>query len=234
MRNILNRKKLMTRVVCISDTHNQHEKIKLVDGNIIVCTGDITGTGTNKQIMEFLNWYSELNYEYKILIAGNHDWGFEKKPGKYERICKELGIIYLNDNGCSIKGINFWGSPVQPAFCNWAFNRARSLNSSLDFMDKEDFGKNPIKSHWDQIPNDIDVLLTHGPPRGILDECYERSVGCDLLRDKVFEIKPRLHVFGHIHECRGEKFIDDIRFINASCLDGKYVPYAMDRDWETP
>ena len=120
-------------------------------------------------------------------------------------------ITYLNDSGVTIEGIKFWGSPVTPWFHNWAFNRVGE----------------EITKHWDLIPADTDVLITHGPPKGILDETVHGRlhVGCGHLLKKVLEIKPKVHVFGHIHEARGVHEEAGIKFINASCVDLRYELY---------
>jgi len=114
----------------------------------------------------------------------------------------------LNDSGVTIEGIKFWGSPITPFFHDWAFNRWPA----------------GIKPHWDLIPEEVDVLITHGPPFGILDlTTYSKeNVGCPILREKIFSIKPKVHVFGHIHEARGSVEIDGIKFINASSVTLRY------------
>jgi Icc-related predicted phosphoesterase len=193
----------------------------LPGGPILVHAGDVSGRGTESEIRKFLDWFSKLPYTHKILISGNHDFFFEvAKPDEVEALIAEYpGITYLNDNGVTIEGIKFWGSPVTPFFHNWAFNR----------------WPNEIKPHWDLIPEGIDVLITHGPPRGILDFTeYDRDhVGCPTLLDKVKQIKPKVHVFGHIHEARGKKEIDGTVFINASMVTLRYelryeTPYTVD------
>jgi Icc-related predicted phosphoesterase len=155
-----------------------------------------------------------------VLIAGNHDFFFEvAKPEEVEALIAEYpGITYLNDSGATIEGIKFWGSPVTPFFHNWAFNR----------------WPDEIKPHWDLIPEGIDVLITHGPPEGILDFTeYDRDhVGCPTLLEKVKQIKPKVHVFGHIHEARGKEEIDGTVFINASMVTLRYelryeMPYIV-------
>ena len=115
------------KFVCISDTHNQHEKLTVPDADIVIHSGDVTGSGSTRQIREFCEWYGELPHKHKILIAGNHDWGFEKDYKKHKQICDDNGITYLQDSGCEIDGIKFWGSPQTPEFFNWAFNCWRTL-----------------------------------------------------------------------------------------------------------
>jgi len=215
------------KIVCISDTHTMHNQIKIPEGDIILHGGDISYRGTKQEIKEFLEWYEQLNFKHKILIAGNHDWGFEKDPNFFAAMCKGYGITYLNDSGIELEGIKFWGSPVQPAFCDWAFNRARSEESSKDPYDNMDYQYDTIKPHWDKIPKNTDVLITHGPPHGILDETVrgKLNVGCEELLKAIARVKPKLHVFGHIHEARGIKVINGVTHMNASSVDLSYNPY---------
>lgn len=215
-------------ITFISDTHwlvrDAQDRLDMEDllpgGPILVHAGDVSGRGTETEIRQFLDWFSKLPYMHKVLIAGNHDFFFEvAKPEEVAALIAEYpGITYLNDSGATIEGIKFWGSPVTPFFHNWAFNR----------------WPNEIKPHWDMIPEGIDVLITHGPPKGILDYTeYDRdNVGCSLLLEKVKQIKPKVHVFGHIHEARGKKEIEDTIFINASMVTLRYelryeMPYIV-------
>ena len=158
-----------------------------------------------------MKWYNELNFKNKILIAGNHDFFFE--VGKPEDIAAMLAeypnITYLNDSGVEIDGVKFWGSPVQPWFHNWAFNRKGS----------------DICKHWDMIPNDTHVLLTHGPVRGYLDMTQRgEPVGCPYLLEKISHMSNlKLHVCGHIHEAYGRMDLPDGGiFVNASVLNLRY------------
>ena len=215
-------------ITFISDTHwlvrDAQDRLDMEDllpgGPILVHAGDVSGRGTETEIRQFLDWFSKLPYMHKVLIAGNHDFFFEvAKPEEVAALIAEYpGITYLNDSGATIEGIKFWGSPVTPFFHNWAFNR----------------WPDEIKPHWDMIPEEVDVLITHGPPKGILDYTeYDRdNVGCSLLLEKVKQVKPKVHVFGHIHEARGKKEIDDTVFINASVVTLRYklryeMPYIV-------
>lgn len=196
-------------ITFISDTHSKHSELKLVSGDILIHCGDFTKKGSSDDIESFLNWFASQDYTYKVFVAGNHDFGFEnEKRTKSENLAASLGLIYLNDSEVNIEGLKIWGSPVQPEFFNWAFNRSRG---------------NEIKKHWDLIPSDTDILITHGPPFGILDLCaHGERVGCEELLKKVFEVKPKVHAFGHIHEDYGILEKDHVKFINASNLDEKY------------
>ena len=196
------------KLVFISDTHNRHRDIKIPEGDILVHAGDVSSRGIKSEIDSFINWFQSQPHKHKIFIAGNHDFFFEKIVERNVEV-KIPNVIYLNDSGCEIEGLNFWGSPVQPEFFNWAFNRKR--------------GKE-IKQHWDLIPKNTDILITHGPPYGILDKTPRNEwVGCEELVKKVIEIKPKIHAFGHIHEGYGIFKNENTTFINASILNEKYI-----------
>lgn len=196
------------RLVCISDTHNRHHDIFLPKGDILIHAGDFTGRGSINESIDFLNWFNIQDFEHKILIAGNHDFFFETND---ENVLKEIPLEnthYLNDSAIIINGIKFYGSPITPFFNDWAFNRQRG---------------DEIRKHWDLIPKDTDVLITHGPPAGILDKTIRgKNVGCEELLLAVNRIKPKVHIFGHIHESFGLKHKNEITFLNASQLNERY------------
>lgn len=196
------------KITFISDTHGFHDDLDKLKGDMIIHAGDISKQGSKNEIVEFLEWFDSLKFSHKIFVAGNHDFFFEEAiEFEIQAIIPE-NIVYLNDSGTVINDINIWGSPVQPWFHDWAFNKKRG----------ED-----IKKHWDLIPNSTDILITHGPPFEILDQTiYNSNVGCEDLLNKVMTVKPKIHVFGHIHEDYGQVIKKDIHFINASVLDEKY------------
>lgn len=212
----------MLTITTISDTHGQHDKLDVGSGDLIIHSGDCTPNGKTSDIEEFLRWYGDLEFDKKILVPGNHDWDFEKMPKHTTELCANYGITLLNDSGTKYKGLHIWGSPVQPEFFSWAFNRARSV---VQATPKHPF----IGDHWDKIPANTDILVTHGPAYGILDLTHfgNQKVGCPLLRKKIEEIKPVLHICGHIHEARGVYIDNDgpITYVNAASLDVFYRPY---------
>jgi Icc-related predicted phosphoesterase len=208
----------MPTLVLISDTHTKHfeidSQLKQIysdhPDSIIVHSGDISYRGRKWEVEEFLQWYSSLPFKNKIMIAGNHDFLFEESPAVADEMLEKegQGIIYLNDSGVELDGLKFWGSPVTPWFHNWAFNR-------ID--DK-------INEHWDLIPNDINVLITHGPPYLTLDATKSGlRVGCPRLSNKIKDLTDlKVHVFGHIHEASGIVEKDGVTYVNASTLDLYY------------
>ncbi len=201
-------------ITFISDTHGKHNLIPsdyLSGGDIIIHAGDITSRGGEYETTSFLLWYNELPYKHKIFIAGNHDFFFETVDN--HRLTSLLSdypnITYLNDSGVEIEGIKIWGSPVQPWFYDWAFNRRGE----------------EINKHWDLIPLDTNILITHGPIFGYLDlTAGGVSAGCDFLRAKLPELTDlKIHVSGHIHEGYGKyEFSDSQIFLNASVLNIRY------------
>ena len=199
------------KFVAISDTHGKHQKLSLPEGDVLIHAGDFSSMGKEYEIKDFLDWFSKTDFTYKILIAGNHDFFFEKishNPAFLEEFIPS-NVIYLNDSEVEIEKVKIWGSPIQPWFYNWAFNRYRG----------ED-----IRRHWNKIPADTDILITHGPVFGILDKTTRNeSVGCEDLLQKVEEIKPKYHICGHIHEAYGYIKQGDTTFINASVLDENYI-----------
>lgn len=192
----------------ISDTHCRHRSVKLPKGDVIIHAGDICYQGEKLEVEDFLRWFSQLNFKYKIFIGGNHDFFLEKaRPGVLKKLIPE-NITYLKDCSIEIEGLKLWGSPYTPWFFNWAFNKHRGLQ---------------MKKEWGQIPLDTDILLTHGPPFGILDMVVnEQHVGCKDLLNRVLEVQPKVHVFGHIHESYGSKRLHGIRFYNACVLNESY------------
>jgi len=204
------------KIIAISDLHTYEPDIP--EGDVLVCAGDITFRGTALEIVPMLTFLGEQPHKHKILIAGNHDWLFERNPEFAKELCEQHGITYLEDSGVEIDGVKFWGSPVQPEFCDWAFNR--SINDDMYHS------RYPhIKPHWDMIPEDTDVLITHGPPSGILDRTQEgRHVGCPHLLKRIEEVKPKLHISGHIHEGYGKQQGEHTLFVNASICTLKYKP----------
>ncbi len=196
------------KFVAISDTHGQHKKLLLPKGNVLIHAGDISMRGDELSIIDFLNWFSIQDYQYKILIAGNHDFYFERTSSKeIEKIIPE-DVIYLNDSGTTINKIKIWGSPITPWFFDWAFNRKRGEE---------------IKRHWDLIPEDINIIITHGPVLGIVDRTTRADhVGCEDLLNRVNKIKPLVHICGHIHEAYGIAENLGTKYINASVLNERY------------
>ena len=207
------------KFVFLSDTHCAHNKMTIPEGDCLIFCGDMSYRGDLSEIRDFALFLQNLPHKHKIVIAGNHDFSFEdERKDQAEELVKSSGAIYLNDSGTQISEIKFWGSPIQPYFHNWAFNRERGEE---------------IKNHWDLIPLDTDVLITHGPPKGILDKTKRgEEAGCEELLKKVLEVNPKIHAFGHIHEGYGVLKQNEIIFINASNLNFRYQYTNPPIEWE--
>lgn len=205
----------MPKLICISDTHQQFVK-NLPDGDILVHSGDWCSRGSIHELSIFVEQLKLYKKQFKhiIVIAGNHDFVAEKHPQLTKLEIESTGAIYLDDSGCEIEGLKFHGSAITPFFCNWAFNRY----------------PDDIKKHWEMIPEDINVLITHGPPYKILDKLDEHGslpgshVGCPDLLKKIKTLKDlKCHIFGHIHCNGGQSRLEDgVHFINAAVLNEQY------------
>lgn len=196
------------KVVCWSDTHNHHQQIKVPDGDILIHAGDLTSRGTLDSITRFNEHLATLPHRHKVVIAGNHDFGFERQPEAARALI--TNAIYLEDEEVELEGIRIYGSPWQPWFYNWAFNLQRGEE---------------IRAKWDLIPEGIDILVTHGPPYGYLDRTDSgEAVGCQDLLEVVNKIRPKYHIFGHIHEAYGTDSNGVTTFINASSCTLQYKP----------
>jgi Icc-related predicted phosphoesterase len=203
------------KIVMLSDTHTHHAKLKVPDGDFLVFAGDLMSCGRRfNEVMSFGKWFSAQPHKHKILVVGNHDRLFETNP----TLCMSefsKDVHYLVNESVEIDGFKFWGSPVQPWFHNWAFNVHRGA---------------PIKVYWDKIPDNLDVLITHGPPYSILDQMEPGGewgtdyLGCEELLLAVQRTKPKVHVFGHIHGSYGTVTHGSTQFINASICNEQYVP----------
>ena len=223
------------RITVISDTHTKHGLIPMEDlpgGDLIICAGDIMNSGYNKNdILDFCTWFHSLEqYDKKIFIAGNHDRMFENHPEGVEELLNiYFDIDYLQDEGYDLYDLDtdtstkIYGSPWQPEFYSWAFNLPKN---GIELAGK-----------WEAIPDNTDILITHGPAFGTLDTVAGRpwdNLGCELLAERIEVIKPKIHVCGHIHSGYGYEFKDGTHFFNAAVLDEQYeyTQKPMTFDWD--
>jgi Icc-related predicted phosphoesterase len=207
----------------ISDTHTYHGLLIIPeDIDMVIHSGDATNPKnpylSEDEMQNFIYWYSLLPIKHKVFVAGNHDVCIEKnfiKKDDFER----AGIIYLENDYIEIEGIKIWGSPVTPTFGEWAFMKARHKTHEL----------------WQQIPDDTDIVVVHGPPATMLDLSYNRkneleSCGDSALMKRLLDINPKLCLFGHIHNCKDiinagtrKLSIRDTIYSNGSVVtDGKF------------
>lgn len=198
------------RFVFISDTHGKHDEVIVPPGDVLIHAGDVSSHGEREEVERFLRWYETQPHPTKILVAGNHDRFIENDPDAFQSLLPNT-ITYLQDKGVVIDGVSIWGCPMTPAFFDWAF--------------MADIGP-ALKAHWARIPQHTDILITHGPPLGIMDEVNHEGdktrAGCPDLRARIAQLGPAFHLFGHIHECYGQEVHGQTRFINASTMNEHY------------
>jgi predicted phosphohydrolase len=198
------------RIVVISDTHGLHRGIEdLPAGDVLVHAGDFMNSGYDpKDILSFNRWLGEQPFKHRVVCAGNHDRYFQNSPHEARFLLSNA--TYLENTGITIDNVTFWASPYTPEFLNWAFMYSRGSGAK----------------YWDQIPGSLDVLITHGPPFGILDQVAPGGVhlGCAELLQSIEQRKPKVHVFGHIHGGAGTFENESTHFVNAAYLNEQYKP----------
>ena len=195
------------RIVAVGDTHGSHRQLAIPDGDLLIHAGDLTRSGSLDELPDFVDWIESLPHAHKIVIAGNHDWCFQRQPEMATSMLE--GCAYLQDQAVTVDGIRFYGSPWQPWFHDWAFN----LRPGAE-----------IAANWDLIPSGIDVLVTHGPPYGHGDRTWRGvDAGCRDLLAAAARVRPRMHIFGHIHEGAGLSKDAGTVYVNASCCDLFYT-----------
>lgn len=216
------------RLVAMADSHNKHRQLDVPDGDVVVHAGDFCRRGNAHEATDFLRWWADLPHKHKVLVAGNHDRCFERGHPKHPQLVKQANDIghYLVDESVVIDGVVFYGSPWTPTFNNWAFMKDRG---------------EAMRSVWDKIDPETDVLVTHGPPFGVLDKApktyggsgglmgaphsgatIKESVGCRELSTAIKRVSPAHHIFGHIHESRGDRRYNSTHCYNVTLLDGRY------------
>ncbi len=195
------------RIVALADTHPQHDKLAVPVGDVLVHAGDMLQHGSLDELARATDFLRSLPHPIKIIVAGNHEVCLERQPAEARALLE--GFVYLEDEARTIEGLVFYGSPWQPKFRIWAFGATRGAE---------------LASKWAMIPDRVDVLVTHAPPRGFGDRIewqgVERRVGCPDLLERVRAVKPRLHLFGHIHQDRGQWTVGATTFANVTTDEG--------------
>lgn len=200
------------KICAVSDLHGFYPEIESSD--LLIVAGDCTYTNKQSEWDDFFKWLESTPAKNRILVGGNHDnLLFNKYIGKYGGTGENHPFYYLCNEEVTLDGFKIYGSPNTPWF--------PGVRDSFSYFMYKD-GKDP----WDLLYDGIDILITHGPPRGILDESIrKKKVGCPVLLDKVRETKPKLHIFGHIHEGHGHKKIGETDFYNVAINDENYIPH---------
>lgn len=230
---------MIYRCTAISDTHGYHERLDLKGGDFLFHSGDASFFGQPREIVPFIQWLGAQPYTHKVFIAGNHDMGFEPidEPegiehidgrfvfrerefrkgleGLYREHCRINGVVYLDKEEVTLDGVRIYGIPNSPRFNNWAFNY--------------NIGGSYCKQLMAAIPKGLDVLLTHSPPYQTLDyvnrgqsRLGDYRTGCEDLLQAVKEKKPRVHIFGHLHDGHGVLRRRHTKFINAAICSHPY------------
>lgn len=190
--------KEIVKITHISDTHTFHEKTIIPeDTDILICSGDVTKAIdpilNAKEFETFISWWNDLKIPHKILIAGNHE--ISVGCGLVKDVIDNIDGVYLEHEEAEVNGFKVFGSPYCPVFGRWPFMRVPEFRERA----------------WSHVPTDIDILITHSPPLGIRDQVFRymksdfESCGCEYIADKVAEMSPLVHCFGHIHDGHSSK-----------------------------
>ncbi len=206
------------KIVALSDTHNTHEELDIPDGDLLIHAGDFSIWGEFKEISNFSHWMVKQPHPYKLVIPGNHDRYCEGMLS----FCKELfaPVVFEEANVITLAGLRI--------LC-YSWTPAPNPNSQWKFH--PEYGEQDgFKRFWECAPPPVDILVTHGPPQGILDRVKfthpgeDPNVGEYYLREYVKRNPPRLHLFGHIHEQYGKTTIGPTTFYNLCVCDDHYDP----------
>lgn len=201
------------RIVAISDTHGYHKQLTIPEGDMLICAGDFSMKAKAVDVIEFAKWFNELPHKHKVIVAGNHDMACEPwNAWSHEAF---LPAIYLNHEAVEVNGYRVFGSPYSSSIyvpSPWSFDYDPKGTRSEEL--------------WSQIPDHLDILVTHGPPKGICDKVGDKNVGDVNLLYHVNRANPKAHIFGHIHEGAGsfKSHVWTTKFYNACICDVKYKP----------
>lgn len=205
------------KVVAISDSHCGHYELKMPAGDMLIHAGDFTGMGTRSEILSFCEWLANQPYEHKIVVAGNHELDMELHPHEYIQMFHDAGAVYLMDQTVKISGFTIHGSPWCNPYGEWAFMRDQSHQ----------------KAAYELIPKEVDILVTHNPPYGILDKNGRGlSCGSSALLDAILARDIKHHVFGHIHASSGKDKMGTMNFYNVAVMDENYDIAKLPTEFE--
>lgn len=215
------------KIVAISDVHGKWNKLQIPECDILISAGDYSFRGEKHMVENFHKWLNKQEAGYIISGQGNHELWVEKNFAEAKEIAEKAcpGVHFIGDaQTINIEGIKIFVSACTPWFYDWAWNRARSLGEAQHRQIKY------IGDEWAKIEPDTNILVTHGPPYEILDELLYvdgtpkgQFVGCDILAKKITQIKPDLHIFGHIHCGYGQKHLNGTSYYNVAICDEMYM-----------
>jgi Icc-related predicted phosphoesterase len=205
----MNRPPAKLKIVAIADTHGMHRALRVPAGDILIHAGDAVLHGTDREWADFNEWLGALDCPIRIYVPGNHDRLFADEPARGRALLSNATVLI--DGETTAGGLRIYGTPWSPTFNNWSFMADRG---------------EPLRRKFGGIPAGIDVLVSHGPPKGILDRMKPDpfTLGSAELGEAVARVHPALHVFGHIHESYGNLTQDGILFVNASACTATYQP----------
>ncbi len=219
---------MIQSIVVLSDIHGEHWQAmdkwpaECFKGDLLICAGDITSDGTLRGLLDFKEFLTRImdDFRHIVIVAGNHDHCFIEKNRQCRESLKEYH--YLEDESVNIEGMKIYGSPWQP----WSRDELKDEKWSFGLRR----GSVDLQKKWKRIPDNTDILITHCPPRGILDKvCGTRHHGCELLRKRLEQIHPVLHCFGHIHEDNGidKESLPGSIFVNACIYPIKIKEFSV-------
>ncbi|MCC7071871.1 MAG: metallophosphatase domain-containing protein [Deltaproteobacteria bacterium] len=210
------------RLVLLADTHTFQADLagKIPDGDLLVHAGDLGRAGDAEELAEVAAWLRSQPHRHKLVVPGNHDALFEDDPTRAREIFD--GLVVLIDEEATVGGLRVYGSPWTPRYHSWSFMKERGA---------------PLAAVWAKIPAGLDLLITHGPPKGVLDDASSyrggtwagpELAGCEDLARRVELTRPRVHAFGHIHGRQGVVEKNGTRFVNCTTSECEHAPVVLD------
>ena len=195
------------KLVIISDTHSRHEELGTLHGDVLIHCGD-SGNGFTRHASDvdsLDDWFGQQAFDRILCIGGNHDFEMQARAERGGPVFRNAE--YLQDQAYEYRGVRFYGSPWTPELVDWAY-----------YLDDDE-----LRDRWELIPDEVEVLITHTPPFGILDcNTSGRHCGCRELQRRLLDLHPRIHCFGHIHASAGTTSLKGTTFVNASMVNRRY------------
>lgn len=217
----------MLKIVAISDVHGRWNKLTIPECDLLISSGDYSFRGERHMVKDFHEWLNRQPAKHIISVQGNH----EKWVEAHFQEAKELALSvcprvhFVEHELVEIEGVKIFCSAWTPWFHNWAYNAHRSLDSAQRHQQPY------IDDKWKDIPQDTNIVVTHGPVHGILDLVYQvdgvtprERVGCDLLGQRIQQLPDcKIHICGHIHSSHGYKYFNGRHYYNASVCGETYA-----------